>query len=82
MASCQGSYFQPTNPVQACKSLGIKTEYMPIAVIQLVLHVYLMIDRNFCSVHAEVTSIRLYTPCNQRSRLHNLIEVISNEPNK
>jgi hypothetical protein len=24
---------------------------------------YLRIDRNFCSVHEEITSIRLYTPC-------------------
>ena len=47
---------------------------------------YLRIDRNFCSVHEEITSIRLYTPCNPRSGLrkgvYNLIEVISNEPNK
>ena len=47
---------------------------------------YLRIDRNFCSVHEEITSIRLYTPCNPRSELrkgvYNLIEVISNEPNK
>jgi hypothetical protein len=44
------------------------------------------IDRNFCSVHEEITSIRLYTPGTPRSGLHkgvyNLIEVISNEPNK
>ena len=26
---------------------------------------YLRIDRNFCSVHEEITSMRLYTPCNQ-----------------
>ena len=47
---------------------------------------YLRIDRNFCSVHEEITSIRLYTPYNLRSSLckgvYNLIEVISNEPNK
>ena len=49
---------------------------------------YLRIDRNFCSVHEEITSIRLYTPCNPRTRSelrkgeYNLIEVISNEPNK
>jgi len=47
---------------------------------------HLRIDRNFCSVHEEVTSIWLYTPCNQRSGLrqgvYNLIEVISNEPKK
>jgi hypothetical protein len=47
---------------------------------------YLKIDRNFCSVHEEITSIRLYTPCNPRGGLrkgvYNLIEVISNEPNK
>jgi hypothetical protein len=47
---------------------------------------HLRIDRNFCSVHEEITSIGLYTPCNSRSGLrkgvYNLIEVISNEPNK
>ena len=36
-----------------------------------------------CSVHEEITSIRLYTPCNPHSELHkgvyNLIEVISNQ---
>jgi hypothetical protein len=26
---------------------------------------YLRIDRNFCLVHEEITSIRLYTPCTQ-----------------
>ena len=45
----------------------------------------------FCSVHEEITSIRLYTPCNQRNPnprnglrkgVYNLIEVIPNEPNK
>jgi hypothetical protein len=30
---------------------------------------YLRIDRNFCSVHEEITSIRLYTLCNPRSGL-------------
>ena len=48
--------------------------------------VKLRIDRNFCLVHEEITSIRLYTPCNPHSGLrkvvYNLIEVISNEPNK
>jgi hypothetical protein len=38
----------------------------------------LRIDCNFCSVHEEITSIKLYTPCNLHSRLHkgvyNLIE--------
>jgi hypothetical protein len=47
---------------------------------------YLRIDRNFCSVHDEITSLRLYTPGKPRSGLpkgaHNLIEVISNEQNK
>jgi hypothetical protein len=47
---------------------------------------YLRIDRNICSVHEEITSIRLYTPCNPPSGLrkgvYNLTEVISNEPNK
>jgi hypothetical protein len=46
----------------------------------------LRIDCNFCSVHEEITSIRLYTPCNRhnglRKGVYNLIEVISNEPNK
>jgi hypothetical protein len=46
----------------------------------------LRIDRNFCSVHEEITPIRLYTPANPSSGLrkgvYNLIEVISNEPNK
>jgi hypothetical protein len=46
----------------------------------------LRIDRNLCSIHEEITSIRLYTPGNPRSRLrkgvYNLIEVISNEPNE
>jgi hypothetical protein len=41
------------------------------------------IDRNFCSVHEEITSLSLYTPGNLRSWLrkgvYNLIEVISNE---
>jgi hypothetical protein len=31
--------------------------------------VYLRIDRNFCSVHEEITSIRLYTPCNPHNGL-------------
>jgi hypothetical protein len=48
------------------------------------LTIHLRIDRNFCSVHEEITSIRLYTPYNPRSGLrkgaYNLIEVISNEP--
>jgi hypothetical protein len=43
-------------------------------------------DRNFCSVHEEITSIRLYTQCNPcsglRKGVYNLIEVISNESNK
>jgi hypothetical protein len=49
---------------------------------------YLRIDRNFCSVNEKITSIRLYTPCNKRSRLHkskgvdNMIDAISNELNK
>ena len=47
---------------------------------------HLRIDCNFCSVHEEITSIRLYIPCNPHSELrkgvYNLIEVISNEPNK
>ena len=41
---------------------------------------------HLCSVHEEITSVRLYTLCNPRSTLrkgvYNLIEVISNEPNK
>jgi hypothetical protein len=37
---------------------------------------------NICSVHEEITSIRLSTPCNPRKGVYNLIEVISNEPNK
>jgi hypothetical protein len=45
----------------------------------------LRIDCNLCSVHEEITSIRLYTLCNPRSSLrkgvYNLIEVLSNEPN-
>jgi hypothetical protein len=48
--------------------------------------VKLRIDRNFCSVHEEITSNRLFTPCNPHSGLrqgvYNLIEIISNEPNK
>jgi hypothetical protein len=62
--------------------------YIPIWILVLVayVHIYLRIDRNFCSVHEEITSIRSYTPCNPRSGLrkgvYNLIEVISNEPNK
>jgi hypothetical protein len=31
------------------------------------LRVILRIDRNFCLVHEEITSIRLYTPCNTRN---------------
>jgi hypothetical protein len=41
---------------------------------------------DFVAVHEEITSIRLYTPCNSRSRLrkgvYHLIEVISNEPSE
>jgi hypothetical protein len=52
----------------------------------MVIYIYLRIDRNFCSVHEEITSIKLYTPGNPLSGLRkgvfNLIEVISNEPNK
>jgi hypothetical protein len=44
---------------------------------------HLRIDRNFCSVHEEITSIRFYTPRNPRSGLrkgvYNLIVVISKE---
>ena len=47
---------------------------------------FLRIDGNLCSVYEEITSSRLYTPCNPRSGLtkdvYNLIEIISNEPNK
>jgi hypothetical protein len=47
---------------------------------------YLRIDRNICLVHEEITSIRLYTLCilcsGLRKGVYNLIEVISNEPNK
>ena len=43
-------------------------------------YMYLRIDRNFCSVHEEITSIRLHTPCDPRSALckdvYNLIEGI------
>ena len=46
---------------------------------------YLRIDRNFCSVHEEITSIRLYPPGSSRRVLrkgvYNLIEVISNNSN-
>jgi hypothetical protein len=51
----------------------------------IIIKIQLSIDHNFCSVHVEIISIRLYTPCNPRSGLrkgvYNLIEVISNEPN-
>ena len=54
--------------------------------IYIYIYIYLRIDRNFCSVHEEITSIRLYIPCNPcseiRKGVYNLIEVISNEPNK
>ena len=44
---------------------------------------HLRIDRNFCSDHEEITSIRLYITCSGlRKGVYNLIEVISNEPNK
>ena len=53
---------------------------------QLGSEIHLRIDCNFCLVHEEITSIRLYTLCTPRSGLrkgvYNLIEVISNEPNK
>jgi hypothetical protein len=42
---------------------------------------YYMIDRNFCSVHEEITLIRLYTTGLCKG-VYNLIEVILNEPNK
>jgi hypothetical protein len=46
----------------------------------------LRIDLNLCSVHEEITSIRLYTLCNPCSSLrkgvYSLIVVLSNEPNK
>jgi hypothetical protein len=42
---------------------------------------WLMINRNFCSVHEEITSIRLYTMSVSKG-VYNLIEVISNELNK
>ena len=49
-------------------------------------YIYLRIDRKFCSVHEEVTSIRLCTLDNPRSGLrkdvYNLIKVISYDPNK
>jgi hypothetical protein len=45
----------------------------------------LRIDRSFCSIHEEITSIMWYIQCSPRSVLsngvNNLIEVISNEPN-
>jgi hypothetical protein len=34
---------------------------------------HLRIDRNFCSVHKEITSIRLYTPCNPRGGLRKCV---------
>jgi hypothetical protein len=37
--------------------------------IKYFLFKYLRIDRNFCSVHEEITSIRLYTLCNPHSGL-------------
>jgi hypothetical protein len=33
----------------------------------IMISMYLRIDRNFCPVLEEITSIRLYTPCNPRS---------------
>ena len=58
----------------------------PLTILVNFIFQYLRIDRNFCSVHEEITSIRLYTPCNPLCGLHkdvyNLIEVISNESNK
>jgi hypothetical protein len=48
--------------------------------------IQLRIDRSICSIHEEITSIKLYTQCNSHSGLrkgvYSLIEVISNEPNK
>jgi hypothetical protein len=46
-----------------------------------IVKMHFRIDRNFCSVHEEITLIRLYTP-GLRKGVYNLIEVISNEPNK
>ena len=47
------------------------------------IYIYIRIDRIFCSVHEEITSIRLYTPRSGLCKgVYNLNEVISNEPNK
>jgi hypothetical protein len=43
--------------------------YLPIYYTYTCTEILLRIDRNFCSLHEEITSIRLYTPCNPRSVL-------------
>ena len=59
---------------------GIIISKFNVSVVQL------RIDLNFCSVHEEITSIRLYTPynpcCGLRKGVYNLIEVISINPYK
>ena len=37
-------------------------------ILAIYLFIYLRIDRNFCLVHEEITSIRLYTPCNPHTQ--------------
>ena len=43
--------------------------YLPIYYTYTCTEILLKIDRNFCSLHEEITSIRLYTRCNPRSVL-------------
>jgi hypothetical protein len=41
---------------------------------------YLRIDRNFCSVHEDIISIRLYTLCNPHSGLHSRPITVTCDP--
>jgi hypothetical protein len=47
---------------------------MAIRINGCVLRQHLRIYRNFCSVHEEITSIRLYTPCNSGLRSQGCVQ--------
>ena len=93
LMSCVSLYVEFSQVVSSCSNgiivslfrmllyVGVHSASNRMYVPHLVTLCHLRIDRNFCSVHEEITSIRLYTPGDPRIGLrkgvYNLIEVIS-----
>ena len=75
---CSCSKFQIRNSIlSSCFIFALKCLiFFSIFIHMNKYQIQLRIDRNFCSVHEELTSIRL---C---KGVYSLIEIISNEPNK